>query len=137
MKKFLVIPIMILYLLAASGVLIHVHYCGNNLESWSVNSKSDGCEDEACENEQQKSDDCCKDKVIAAKVVQDQHLTDFVKINLLKDFFEPSASPNLFSIAFDCFPKAVFHHTIQPNAPPGRWQNIPLYKLHTQFTYYG
>ena len=24
-----------------------------------------------------------------------------------------------------------------PNAPPGRWQNIPLYKLNSSLTYYG
>lgn len=137
MKKFLVIPVMFLYLLAVSGVMIHMHYCGNNLESWSVYAKSNGCDEGECGDEKQQSDDCCNDKVVASKMSPDQHFVDAIKLKLSDTPFD--LTPRFFSFLgnenslFSPHTKIAYH----AHAPSGLWQNIPLYKLHARFTYYG
>jgi len=137
MKKFLVIPVMFLYLLAVSGVNIYAHYCGKALESWSLYAATDGCGDGACGDEKQKSDDCCKDKVIASKVAQDQHFAGAFKLKPGADIFDAQPAPVFATVKQKQVIAAVFPKAHKSNAPPGLWQYIPLYKLHTRFTYYG
>jgi len=138
-KRILVIPIMFLYLLAVSGVMIHLHYCGSTLESFTFYTKTDGCGEGECGDESKKSDDCCKDKVIASKVSVDQHFSDGLKLKQspIEDF--PAVVPVLYSVISSQFIPACSYKTTgnQSNAPPGLWQHIPLYKLHSNFTYYG
>lgn len=135
MKRLLVIPVMFLYLLAVSGVLIHTHYCGKQLESWQVYVKSDdGCKDDVCTDNPAEEEGCCKDKVVVAKVNTDQTVTDFFKLQLSPVYILPaqplySTSENTIALVSQ---KGVKH---MPNAPPGRWQNMPLYKLHKKFKY--
>lgn len=137
MKRILVIPIMFLYLLAVSGVMIHVHYCGQALESWNVYTPASGCEDSDCEDEPGENDGCCKDKIIAGKISQDQHQSDLIKIksavchpDCLRPSYEQPAGATLNSAEAD-------KNTNQSNAPPGSWQSIPLYRLHSSLVYYG
>lgn len=138
MKRLIVIPVMFLYLLAVSGVMIHMHYCGKNLESWQVYLKDDnGCKDDVCSDNPDMEEGCCKDEVVAAKVSVDQNIADFVKLQLKGVVF---LLPTLtsFSLSTDLvFPISVEHRSYHPNAPPGLWQHIPLFKLHSRFTYYG
>jgi len=138
MKKLLVIPIMFLYMLAVSGLMVHAHYCGGNLESWNVYQKSDGCADEFCDDEnEEESDGCCKDKLVVSKALHDQNFSDAIKIKISnfglegvmpENFISSTAAPQI-SILYSIF--------FQPNAPPGLWENIPLFKLHSGFIYYG
>jgi len=137
MKKILVIPIMLVYLLAMSGVMIYLHYCGKTLESWSFYAKSNGCSEGECGDEKQKSDDCCKDKVIASKISQDQHIADVFKLKLANDLYATLRTPVFFASDENPFIAPAQLTSNLPNAPPGLWQNIPLYKLHLSFTYYG
>jgi hypothetical protein len=137
MKKFLVIPIMFLYLIAMSGVMVHAHYCGKQLASWNINEKTDGCGDEGCGNESGKTHKCCKDKVVAAKVSQDQNHVDFFKLKTSLPTIEASLPTALFILSEPINTVHYRSSANQPNAPPGLWENIPLYKLHSSFTYYG
>lgn len=137
MKRLIVIPVMFIYLLAVSGIMISAHYCGQQLESWNVYTESDGCAGDACSDEPEEEEGCCKDEVITAKVSQDQNLVNAFKLKLSENSFIailpeyiilPESPVNIIAIA------ATAH---MPNAPPGLWQQIPLYKLHSSFTYYG
>lgn len=137
MKKLIVIPIMFLYLLAVSGVLIHMHYCGQQLESWGMYVKNDGCKDDVCTDEPAEEEGCCKDKTIVAKVSTEQNVVHFFKLQVsASEWVLPSQPeyPVAYNISFSANEQ---HMKGMPNAPPGRWQNIPLFKLHSSFTYYG
>ena len=76
---------MLLYMLAVSGVLIHAHYCGDELESWEVYQEAQGCAGGECGDETEQNDDCCQDKVIAAKVSVDQKQADNYKFLVGQD----------------------------------------------------
>lgn len=138
MKKFLAIPLLFLYTLAVSGVMIQMHFCGSNLESWNVTAANSACccerGDEPAHKMADDAQDCCTDKTLVIKAVQDQYLSS--GIQLLFGDWQPVASP----IA------AVFHPTLpataqvfvryRSNAPPGLWQDIPLFLLHQRFIVY-
>jgi len=140
MKKLIVIPIMFIYLLAVSGVMINMHYCGNELESWGVYSSEDaGCAEDDCADdaEHTTNSDCCKNEVITAKITIDHDVSDVFKLKLsVVEWIAPQ--PIVFHAADNSFAAASHKRTTgRPNAPPGLWQNIPLFKLHSSFTYYG
>ena len=136
MKKFIVIPVMFLYLLAMSGVMIHMHYCGKTLESWSVYSKSNGCEEGECGDEEKVPDPCCKDKVITSKVSHDQHFIEAFKLKNTPAFVA-IIPQHFFNENEVVFYDELTINTNRPNAPPGLWQDLSLYKLYQRFTYYG
>jgi hypothetical protein len=133
MKRFLVIPVMLLYLFGVSGIMISLHYCGQTLESWSVFAKANGCDEEACGDESEQPDNCCKNEVIASKISQDQHLAEAFKFKA--EPLEFATLPKLFYTRIDVVACSVNETIVyQSNAPPGLWQNIPLYKLHSRLT---
>jgi len=128
---------MFIYLLAVSGVMIHLHYCGQTLASWTVFEQADGCGASACGNESKKKHDCCKDEVIAAKITDEQQHLQSIKLTLSEQYDLDAGLP-----VFYTAPAVVLADnnpgTIQnANAPPGRWQDIPLYRLLSSYTYYG
>lgn len=138
MKRLIVIPVMFLYLLAVSGVMIHMHYCGKNLESWQVYVKDDnGCKDDVCSDNPDMEEGCCKDEVVAAKVNVDQNIAGFVKLQLkAAEWVMPPIM--VYPVPENTVYTTTGNYTAyKPNAPPGRWQDIPLFKLHSSFTYYG
>ena len=145
MKKFIAIPLLVLYIVAVSGMMIQIHFCGTKLSAWNVNKEKASC---CCEesgketkaetkgtNLASTADDCCSDKTITLKIGQDQN-----KVNNLQFQFSALqlAAPTTitfpqFDFALSTAPQNVY----QANAPPGLWQSIPLYKLHSCLTYYG
>lgn len=145
MKKLIAIPLLILYLTAVSGMMVQIHFCGSQVSEWSVNKQKASC---CCDNGTQKEetdtkeqhltakdDDCCSDKTITLKIGQDQNKVSAVQLQL--SALQVSTLP-----AFS-FPQSVSvvatadQPAYRANAPPGLWQSIPLYKLHSRFTYYG
>lgn len=144
MKKFIAIPLLILYLVAVSGMMVQIHFCGTKMSSWKVNDQKVSC---CCEpvtkkgnadvlSIKVKADDCCKDKTITFKIAQDQNRTAGIQMQLQS--LQLAAMVPLFQFhkVIDV-PARSETQVYQANAPPGRWQNIPLYKLHSRFTYYG
>lgn len=136
MKRLIVIPIMFIYLLAASGVMISLHYCGAKIESWAMYADKAGCDGGECGDESQENDDCCKDEVITAKISNDQNTVSAFKLKLSTEVAD-LILPQVYYYQNDEPVISVISTSYQPNAPPGRWQNIPLYKLHSGFIYYG
>jgi hypothetical protein len=137
-KKFLVIPLLLLYLSAASGIMIHLHYCGNELADWKLYAHADSCCGDDCEDsEKQNEEDCCNDKILSYKIDKDQ-------------YFQKTAKPS-FSIAIDWdgipfYSPEDYHvnsyflfqkENCNSGAPPGLRTEIPLYKQHVSFIYYG
>lgn len=135
MKKFLVVPIMLLYLFAVTGVMIHLHYCGAELESWTLNEKK-GCADGACGDESEKSDKCCKDKVIISKTAPSHNIASAIKFIAGGIDIHLEAVP-VYSYIYYIATADVHTVVHAANAPPGLWQGLPLFKLHSCFTYYG
>lgn len=136
MRKLIVIPVLLFYLMAVSGVMIHAHYCGEMLASWSVYLQGDGCEDGGCDDEEDQPDSCCKNEVIASKISADQQMVEGFKWKS-QDYFAILPVPQTtYTQQLDAVSLAILR-TNQPNAPPGLWQQIPLYKLHLSLTYYG
>ena len=131
---------MFLYLLAASGLLVHVHYCGGEMASWEIYQKADvcesGCDDEAPAVEEES---CCKDKAVALKITTDQQQPQSVKILFGSD----AALLPVLPVLYGLFPQNAHSQSVavkassRANAPPGLWQNIPLHKLYMRFMYYG
>lgn len=136
MKKFLVIPLLFLYMMASTGIMVQLHYCGEQIESWGFNWHSDGCKDDSCKEEKEKEGNCCKDKIIASKITTDQVVTAQTPFSFSEKYFLlPTIDYPVFQESLTLAPVAA--PTYQANAPPGNWQQIPLYKLHSSLTYYG
>ncbi len=123
-------------MVAASGVMIQLHYCGQELDSWNVYlNEIEGCDGDDCDDSSEDSG-CCSDEVIAAKISNDQHNAPTFKF----DFKAVDIAPiqqhyQSYTTAYtNIKSKGLLYNA---NAPPGLWQNTPLYKLHTSFTFYG
>jgi len=135
LKRILTIPLLFLYIIAISGVMIQLHYCGQELESWQMFAENAGCADDGCGDESTENDGCCKDEVVIAKINQDQNTASQLVLKLMA---VQAISPVYHDFHIENISAAkagILTHS--PNAPPGRWQGIPLYKLHSSFTYYG
>ncbi|HTN45245.1 MAG TPA: hypothetical protein VL098_02790 [Flavipsychrobacter sp.] len=136
MKRFLVIPLLFLYMVATSGVIVHLHYCGEEVASWALNNSGDGCEDDLCGEGTKKETGCCKDKVVTSKLSVEQLAIAQFKLNFTQRFVLPD-NPFYF-IDHSCPDfSEIREFTYQANAPPGNWQFTPLYKLYSSLTYYG
>lgn len=145
MRKLIAIPLLVLYLTAISGMMVQLHFCGSKLLSWKVN-ESDAkccCVSSAMKGEhplktkqvKNNDDDCCKSKTITLKIQQDQNRANELQLQLAS---LQIATPILYQIAAATFvPSDAKYIVYLANAPPGRWQQIPLYILHGNFTYYG
>lgn len=123
-------------MIATSGILVQLHYCGKQIESWAVNGQKKGCKSDPCHEEKEKGNSCCKDKIIALKIASKQLATGQVHFNFAQKltFSETLLFPILSDITINRIERIDSYCA---NAPPGTWQYIPLYKLHSSFTYYG
>ena|ERR1700733_3424136 len=133
MKRLFVTILSILYMLSATGATVHIHYCMGKLMSASfIDKDEDRCE-KCCAKKSSKKG-CCKDESKTFKTNDHQ----LVKASF--DFsHQPVAIPSLpsyFSLT-DRICTTCTNITAKANAPPGIWEHIPLYKLHTSFIYYG
>jgi hypothetical protein len=144
MKKFIAIPLLVLYLVAISGMMVQLHFCGSKLSSWNVNEQKASCccgksektTDVKLASLSSKANDCCHDKTITLKIAQDQNRVNGIQLQLQS--LQITVLPQqYFTYTPADIPEGPVSQVYQANAPPGRWQNIPLYKLHSRLTYYG
>jgi len=122
--------------MATTGIMVQLHYCGAQVQSWAINGENKGCKDDPCDEQKEKDDHCCKDKVIKAKIASEQVSSHQFKLI----FSEKTALcplPLYYSIPHTALAEVLKTIRHQANAPPGTWQQIPLYKLHSSYTYYG
>lgn len=145
MRKFIAIPLLILYIIAVSGTMVQIHFCGSKVSSWKINEEHAAC---CCSKEEPVTakglaafatpdDDCCSSKIVTLKIAQDQNKESKVELQLTASDAFVAVLPHFNIPAFVGFTSEATEEVYQSNAPPGRWQDIPLYKLHTRFTYYG
>lgn len=127
---------MLLYLTAVSGVMVSLHYCGHELESWSLYSDQSGCDGDTCGDEMDKNDSCCEDEVFIAKVNSDQDVS-YVKDLVAKPYISNAVIVDPITVIETLPLQAFISLDGCANAPPDLWQNIPLYKLYSSYTYYG
>ena len=135
-KKKFVIPLLMLYMIASTGFIINLHYCGEQIESWAVIDKAAGCEDDPCDETDTRDHDCCQDKSVSSKISVEQDVVSFFKLNLAPKFIVSHPAYGTDGNEGITTGTELYRH-FQAHAPPGNWQAIPLYKLHSSFTYYG
>lgn len=127
---------MVLYLFMVTGVMVNLHYCGQQIADWNIFGKTDGCGIAGCNKSSKKPHKCCKEKVIVVKLTDEQHTVKLNSIIWSVDFIQiinNVISPHYsFSII-----QTSENQSFNANAPPGLWQKIPLYKLHSRLTYFG
>jgi len=80
MKSLVVILFTLFYFFASAGVSFNLHYCGGNLKSLSLFSKSQ----KSCCGNTIKSKGCCHNSFFSLKVKEKQEPTHLLKINLKK-----------------------------------------------------
>lgn len=118
-------------------MVVKMHFCGSSLSSWTVNEETANCCCESESDNKKSDDDCCDDKSVDLKISDTQQHAN--KIQLQLDGLQIALPTEDNYFVFDIVrlqQKTAF--TFSANAPPeGLWQNIPLFKLHHQFTYYG
>lgn len=146
MRRFIAIPLLVLYITAISGMMIQLHYCGSKLSSWKVNATHAQCcckpSGKDADNTAQQTakiknqdDDCCQNKTITLKIKQDQNRASEIQYQLAS--LQLTAPVLHVAIPAFVLSEEDAYTSYQANAPPGRWQQIPLYLLHGSFTYYG
>lgn len=117
--------------------MIHLHYCGAKLDSWNLYVHNNGCDDGFCDDDQDQKDGCCKDEVVSAKVSTDQNVAKILDLKLVQ--YDIAIPPQMFGCDHEIGPCVSITKNLvySPNAPPGRWQDIPAYILYSNLTYYG
>ncbi|MFT4062816.1 MAG: hypothetical protein QM642_10730 [Edaphocola sp.] len=138
MKKFVAINLLVLYLVAVSDTMVQLHFCGNRLTTWNINNTQPAC---CCKTSAKtdgiKKEDCCKNKVITLKLAGSQNVQPKL-LPAFNDFVALLPAPTGFSFPEKFLSGSTGISVYRGKAPPpGIWQNIPLYKLHARFTYYG
>lgn len=133
-----------MYSLSVSGSVVQMHFCGQEIESISFRESSQSCccatgkKDKSSDQQIGKQDkDCCDNVAISLKISADQHVEAAKQLQLLQTAV---AVPSLLHhAAYEApYTAAAAQVSYDANAPPpGRWQNIPLYKLFQRIVYYG
>lgn len=142
MKKSFAILMLFLYSLSVSGSVVQMHFCGEELESLSFREENASCCCQPEENQNRESNireadpDCCDNVAVSFKISADQHIEAAPQLLLLQTgwiaaplHLIPSYIPAAAPVA-----ESGIHYA---HAPPGLWQNIPLYRLFGRTVYYG
>lgn len=142
LKKAIAIPLFILYFVAMSGMMVQMHFCGDQLASWQISEKQASC---CCDSSEGQStstvsvnnNDCCQNKSITLKIHDAQQQAQQIVLNLFE--IQTGSIPTILHHAFiqSTFVCEPILNTYWANPPPDSRQLIPLYKLHHNYTYYG
>ena len=125
MKRFVLFPILAIYLLSGSGVVINSFYCCDQLQS--VTLFQNASQEISCKKTE-KLPGCCKNKVQFYKVT-DNH------------FVSPSIDVHAFSIVYECIAfksqnldvfRNLSFQVLKSHGPPSR-RPVPLYIFNNSF----
>lgn len=135
---------LLMYTMSVSGSVVQLHFCGEDLRSFSVNAeKAKPCccpvNDDAKDDTVFKSKrSCCSQTDLILKIDIDQSNNNGMpQLQFLQSAIIVDTIPNVFH---DPFCATVGSETMNyaANAPPnGNWQQLPLYKLYHSLVYYG
>jgi len=144
MKRFFAIPLFALYFIAITGVMVNLHYCGQKLYAFNLVQQTDCCcgtdqrpLSQNNDNEQLQNKDCCRNQAIQIKITQEQLNSSWDKSSLQQivlPAFPPAPSWQIADSEF--YDGDYFLSCLQTNAPPGLWENIPLYRLYSSSVLY-
>lgn len=137
MKRLLAIPILFFYMLAMSGALIQLHFCQEELKAWTINTPTADCCGEEAKQEGDCgsfADDCCTEKVLVLKAVEEQLAAS--AFQFLFSEFKVVAHQEWLGPIFQ-LNGPTRQNYLATGSPEGLWQDIPLFKLHQRFTLYG
>lgn len=158
MRKVLALVLMLLYGISSSGMLLTLHYCHQDLSSFSLYSSETSsccCDEDAntsvaseCnapfnnsyqfgELNIKDNDDCCNTTVLKAKINNEQTVIEHFQLILKKLNDVKILSPYFTFLNHSQSVEAIAYTPLQHYITfKGRWQNIPLYKISCQFIYY-
>ncbi len=122
MQKFLLIPVMFVYLVVTSGVMVNFHYCMNKLSSTELFA-SGGKQCDKCGMHKERSHGCCHDDVKIVKMDDDHRFAAEMDLNILS--IQPVVGlPSAYTDApFVNLTGLVAH---RPEAPPN-WSEQGLF----------
>ena len=135
MKRYIAIPILLIYMFAVCGVLINLHYCGQQLASWNVYLNTNGCGG-ACGDESEADHDCCSDATVSIKISEDHSVISY-KLILNETPYLAGSFVNYNRQFYSKIVPQQVSLQMLPQPPPGCWQEIPLFRLFSSPTYYG
>lgn len=140
MLRLLTLPFLSLYLFAAAGLQVQLHYCGSELASWALYAaQPGGCEDGDCQDEPQNPDSCCSNEWIETGLVNSYYTHSLEGLDKGKKAQKdsgaeplPLALPTLRSVTFPSEQRnGLLSVPYRQASPPA------LYMLHQQFLFYG
>lgn len=124
--------------MTTSGSIVTMHFCGEKLASWAISlqeleyeSESTCCtpKSDHCEQSEVSSISCCKDNIISLKILEHYNINNY-NISVVDIGLIPQTP-------FICWeqvsPLVECTNFLPPtHAPPGLWQDRPLYILFQQ-----
>lgn len=138
-KRYLAIPLFFVYFFAVTGVVIQSTCCmDENRMAMATQPVSDCCHPQPPQQHESSVSDknhCCHHPAVVVKTIHHQ-IVEHADFSILHQLQQAVA------VSFSQFrdfrlPNDAKHDANLTHAPPGGWQNIPLYKLHGCFTFYG
>ena len=126
MKKILVSILAVFYLTSSVGATVHLHYCMDQLISWSL-SKGDGDKCDKCG--MKKDGGCCKDEHKFVKNNVDQKVAE-ASIQLIQ--MAAVATPAAFIDTPEHYFSSLLKEYSKSNAPP-RNKGVRIYILNSVF----
>jgi hypothetical protein len=120
-----------MYTLGLSGLSVAYHYCGDTLMYVELASHKDkkGCRESCCG--EQRSDDCCKDKLV--KLSMKEHKQTVPKFILHVPDFDNICINTPISVAHSPRVQYAEVGNFHLRPPPLRTGRQPLYILHSVF----
>jgi len=138
-KRYLAIPLFFVYFFAVTGVVIQSTCCmDENRMAVAAQPLSDCCHPQPQQKHQSAVSDknhCCHHPAVVVKTIHHQ-IVDHADFSVFHQL-QQAVSSTSFNFGDVLLSDDVRLESNRVNAPPGFWQNIPLYKLHRRFTFYG
>jgi hypothetical protein len=128
-KKCINILLVFFLLVSNLGMSFNVHYCEDEIASFSINSVTNSYEVEKdCCGIIEKKSKCCKNKIIKSNEKFDQIISKSFSLDydIVCNKWKPLVFPN----AFNFQQKASISYYCIANSPP-------LYLLYSQYSFYG
>jgi hypothetical protein len=128
MKRFAILPLLVIYVLTTVGISAYMHFCGGELEAFEfTNIQTNDC---CCSDDTEQSD-CCRDTQISIKTVDiHQQVPSSSLPNLLPTVYYTIISYVL-QETFSTFNYSIF--SSYSHAPPPLARNNPLFILLCSF----
>ena len=129
-KKHNILLLSLLVLFSNSGMAFTIHYCGNQIESVSLNpfSTVQNIEESCCHVKEEQTD-CCNDRIIKAEKSVDQIIAKTISCHFEAIIYNDNNSVS-------CFYQVNYYSKNTQKTPLYRVNITALYKLYSQYCFY-